>query len=228
MREYGPPGYTVRRALALLPALALLASSSMSTASLLFPNELKTHWSISKLPPSAGQDGCLLCHTKDSGGVGTATRLFAQKLRTKYDLSAGDLGSLDSALDRIEKNADDSDRDGVSDYDEIVVHQTNPSDSASRPAPIPSDGGAGGASSSSASSGGTAAAAGDGNMLDPELSQCTPSETIFPTMEYGCQIGPRSPGSVVVLSLVLAAYGFVSRRRRQERANARRLVGGAS
>jgi uncharacterized protein (TIGR03382 family) len=205
-----------RRAVALLAGWALLVSSSVCAASLPFPKELKAHWAITRLPPSAGQDGCLLCHTKDSGGVGTATRAFAQKLRTKYDLAAGDLASLDSALDRIRKNADDSDHDGFSDYDEIAVHQTNPNDIASLPAPIESDGGAGGVSS--LGSDGPAAAAGAGNIIEPDPSQCTPAEISFPSMAYGCQIGSRSPGSVAALSLALAALSAVSRRRRRERA----------
>jgi hypothetical protein len=85
-------------------------------ASVTYPAELLKHWELQTLPGAPPY--CTLCHTTDSGGTGTATKPFGRAL-----LAAGALGnnvpSFDGALDALEAAGNDSDRDGVSDLDEL-------------------------------------------------------------------------------------------------------------
>ncbi len=63
---------------------------------------------------------CILCHTSDSGGAGTATKPFARTLE-QFGLGAAlDPGLLTSALDQVEACQTDSDGDGISDVDELT------------------------------------------------------------------------------------------------------------
>lgn len=94
--------------------VALVAPSARASVS--YPAELLKHWELQALPGPAPY--CTLCHTTDSGGTGTATKPFGRAL-----LAAGALGnnvpSFDAALDALEAAGSDSDRDGVSDLDEL-------------------------------------------------------------------------------------------------------------
>jgi hypothetical protein len=124
-----------RQMLALCVGLGALLYSSSSSASSSYPNRIKARWAVSGKLPAGGQDGCLLCHTKEAGGLNTATKPFAQTLRQKYNLSGGDDDALLAALDKLKRNADDSDRDGSSDYEEVATAGTDPNDAADKPAP---------------------------------------------------------------------------------------------
>ena len=165
--------------------------------------------------PGGGQDGCLLCHSKEAGGTGTATRSFAVTLRTKYGLLGADLDSLDSALTQSKKNASDSDRDTFSDYEELADFSTDPNDAKSHPAITETGtGGAAGASNSSGAAnatGGTGAAGGAaGSSEEPEPAQCQPSGPVLPIAEYGCQFR-TAPGPDLSWLLGLAGALLVER-----------------
>lgn len=207
----------LRLLLGALTALLLIAPAQLSFASSSYPPRLKSRWAVSGKLPGGGQDGCTLCHSKDAGGAGTATKAFAQTLRTKYGLSGADIDSLDYALEQSRKQGSDSDRDSFSDYDELSSFGTDPNDAKSYPIidePIP--GAAAGASSSSggagpdvASSGGAASAG--GSVDEPEPWQCTPSGPTLPLAQYGCQFRAGVPENISWLAGPLA-LAWVMRR----------------
>jgi hypothetical protein len=188
-----------------------------------YPERVKARWGIAGKLPFGGQDGCLLCHSKEVGGTGTATRRFAQNLRVRYGLTGGDVDVLELALAQDKKNADDSDQDGFSDYDELVSHATNPSDSESHPMVEEGASGAGGSAGSEGvpGAGGTIGAA--GGLGEEELKQCTPTLPIFPEAQYGCQLGAKVPGCLA-FQAVLLSLSCLALQRRKARTR-RRLLG---
>jgi hypothetical protein len=214
-----------RLLLAVLALFALSLSARSSLASSSYPNRMKSRWGISGTMPGGGQDGCLLCHSKETGGTGTATRSFAVTLRTKYGLAGADIDSLDSALAQSKKNQSDSDRDTFSDYEELATFNTDPNDAKSHPAPVET--GTGGEAGASNSSGGTSATGGSaatggagGGSEEPEPSRCGSSGPSLPIAEYGCQFR-GAPGREVSWLLALICGASVTRlriRRRVRRA----------
>lgn len=212
------------RPLAVCLTIGLLAFSGSSFASSSYPNRIKARWAVSGKLPAGGQDGCLLCHTKEAGGLNTATKPFAQTLRQKYDLTGADDDALLGALEKDEKNADDSDRDGFSDYDEIAVHGSDPNDAASKPAPTPT--GTGGEVGASGAGGETVAGGmpSTGGALgagaspgEPEPEFCTPERAIYPTPEYGCRFGSAAPRGFPLVTTWMVGLGLVARRWRARR-----------
>lgn len=103
-------------AFALATALTAFAASRWASASVTYPAELKKRWEVEALPVPGPY--CTLCHLSDAGGTGTISTPFGRAL-----LSAGAVGnsvpSLDGALDALQERGSDSDRDGVSDWDEL-------------------------------------------------------------------------------------------------------------
>lgn len=220
------------RALALLFALVWLLSADPCFASLSYPTRIKDRWAVpGKLPAAGGKDGCLLCHTKEAGGLNTATEPFAVTLRM-YNLSGADDDSLLAALDRDKKNEEDSDRDRFSDYDEIAVHGTDPNDAADKPTPpsgtggtpsgtggagVGGDTGAAGAGPGAGGALGTSGAPSAGGTVDepePEPEFCIAPRKIFPTPEYGCQIGAGSAAGVPLGAALLIGCCLLARRGR--------------
>jgi hypothetical protein len=103
--------------LVFVAALTTLLAPALARASVSYPGELSKHWELDATLP-ASPPYCTLCHTTDAGGTGTAITPFGRAL-----LRTGTLGnnvpSLDGALDTLEGSANDSDRDGVTDIDEL-------------------------------------------------------------------------------------------------------------
>lgn len=100
-------------------ALSSLLAPALAHASVTYPAELIKHWDLES-PLPASPPYCTLCHTTDVGGTGTATKPFGRAL-----VAAGTLGnnvpSFDGALDTLAGNGNDSDRDGVTDLDELLA-----------------------------------------------------------------------------------------------------------
>lgn len=221
------------RGLALLFALSWLLSSDPCQASSSYPKRIKARWAVTGTLPGGGQDGCLLCHSKEAGGLNTSIEPFAVTLRTKYNLGGADDDALLVALDKSKQNADDSDRDGFSDYDEIAVHGTDPNEAADRPTPpsgtggAPSGTGGAGAGGDPGAAGaplgaggvpGTSGAPGAaGSPDEPEPEVCTAAQQIFPTPEYGCQIGAGRFAGVPFGGALLIAGCLLARRGRARR-----------
>jgi hypothetical protein len=78
-----------------------------------FPTFIQQYWDLSYTPP------CTLCHTSPTGGLGTVNTPFGVFMRSR-GLSAYDLSSLQNALDADRYEREDSDGDGVPDYQELL------------------------------------------------------------------------------------------------------------
>ncbi len=96
----------------------ILAAAALLFASPIFPAEVQTHLSLGSAPQ------CTLCHQTLAGGLGTVTRPFGMTLMAR-GCQAGDLVSLDNALDAMAGEPTDSDGDGVGDIAELQAG-TNP------------------------------------------------------------------------------------------------------
>ena len=67
---------------------------------------------------AAREPDCTICHQTNSGGVGTATKPFADYLR-KRRLVRENEDSLRNALRAMQGEGHDTDNDGVTDFDEL-------------------------------------------------------------------------------------------------------------
>ena len=94
-------------------SLLLLFVSTTSFASTDFPTAIEQHLSLDAVP------SCTLCHTNTPGQAGTVTQPFGVNLRENYQVIPRNIALLQSALDDVEANGDDSDGDGVGDIQEL-------------------------------------------------------------------------------------------------------------
>ncbi|MGV3622473.1 MAG: thrombospondin type 3 repeat-containing protein [Archangium sp.] len=78
-----------------------------------YPIAISTKYGIDPPPQS-----CSLCHTGGITGTGTVNTPFGTALRMR-GLVAGNVTSLNTALDTLETDGADSDGDGVTDIDEL-------------------------------------------------------------------------------------------------------------
>jgi len=201
-----------------LVAACLLLVCRPATASIDYPALVKSHWNLKKLPVT-GADGCPLCHTTDPGMLGTANQKFALTLKN-FGLQSLNDNALKAALDKSKSKMSDSDGDGYSDYEELVVYSTNPDDANDHPTVLMGGGGSGtvnssgGGSSSSPEAGAAdtvspgAADAGSDVSAGGSLGECTATEEAYPTLGHGCSFRTGSTGSdanVPLLTAVLAA-----------------------
>jgi hypothetical protein len=200
-----------------LVAACLLMISRPAAASIDYPPLVKSYWGVKKLPVS-GADGCPLCHTTDPGMLGTANQKFALTLKS-FGLQSLNDSALKAALDKNKSKMSDSDGDGYSDYEELVLYGTSPDDANDHPAMPMATGGSGtvnsggGGSSLSAEAGAPDTASAGGadagtDMPDGSLAECTPTEVVYPTLGHGCSFRAGSTGAnanVTLLAGVLAA-----------------------
>ena len=91
--------------------VALHAASSRASET--FPAQIQKDLGLKQKPD------CILCHETDKGEKNTVTRPFGVSMRRIGNLAAGSLGSLDAALQKLEKEGTDSDQDGVPDIEEL-------------------------------------------------------------------------------------------------------------
>ncbi len=217
-----------------LVAACLFLVPRPAAASIEYPILLKNQWAVKKLPVP-GADGCPLCHTTDPGMLGTANQKFANTLKG-FGLAAQNDGELNAALDKNKSMMSDSDGDGFSDYEEIVVDGTNPDDPKDHAAPpvdMPSGSGGSGAvagppddPSATPEAGGASDGVGAGGTddvpPDESLPECTTStELVYPTLTHGCSFGNGNAGSnSTLLAGFLAAYlirrGALAGKRRRD------------
>src|SRR5450432_1815135 len=134
-----------------LVAACLVLISRPAFASIDYPALVKSYWGVKKLPVTGG-DGCPLCHTTDPGMLGTANQKFALTLKG-FGLQSLNDNALKAALDKNKSTMTDSDGDGYSDYEELVVYSTNPDDANDHPTMVPM--GAGGSGTVNPSGGGS-------------------------------------------------------------------------
>ncbi len=98
--------------IALVGFAAITTAETSAEASPEYPSIIAEAVGASSPPP------CTVCHDSPSGGFGTATKLLAKYLESR-GLSASDEGSLRTALAAAKGEKSDSDKDGVSDTDEL-------------------------------------------------------------------------------------------------------------
>jgi len=99
-----------------LLTVAAVTLSSSAAASATFPGALQQQLGL-KSPPYPPL-GCRLCHQTDAGGLKTATKPFGRAVQ-KNGAVAANVPSLIGALNALENDGTDSDKDGVGDIGEL-------------------------------------------------------------------------------------------------------------
>jgi hypothetical protein len=99
-----------------LAALSLLAVSSPAAASVTYPEELRKYLELDAVVGPA--PGCRVCHQDDVGGLKTATKPVGRAL-ISAGASGGNVPSFLAALEALDSEHTDSDRDGSPDLDEL-------------------------------------------------------------------------------------------------------------
>jgi hypothetical protein len=190
------------------PALGLVLTSGHAEASISFPGVIKSHWRIDKLPVPG--DGCRLCHDTDDGG--TVTRLFGRTAKLEH-ASEKDNDSLRRALDAIRQKHYDSDRDDVTDYQEVAVDGTDPNNPREfvepPPPPPPPTGGGGNVSGEGGAGDGGAEAGGEGGA-PPQIGRPVHPDfgSLPPPLEHGCSTSPaRGPVGTRSSFLAMLLFG---------------------
>jgi hypothetical protein len=101
---------------ALLPLLGLLSLAPHARASTTFPEALRKELGLAQIVGPG--PGCQLCHRDDVGGATTAIQPLGRSLLTA-GAKGGSVPSLLAALQTLEQNGTDSDRDGAPDVAEL-------------------------------------------------------------------------------------------------------------
>lgn len=102
----------------------LLALLPLAAASSIYPDTVASDLGMPCTPT------CLLCHTTNSGGDGTATQPFALAMEDRGLTGGSATDLVTSALAAMESDGVDSDSDGVIDVDELAAGD-NPNDATS-------------------------------------------------------------------------------------------------
>jgi hypothetical protein len=172
------------------PAIAVALHVAPAWASETFPARIQKDLGLEQKPD------CILCHETEKGEKNTVTRAFGKSMR-KAGLAAGSLGSLDAALQKLEKDGTDSDGDDVPDIDELRMGR-NPN--AREIVTAPPD-------------------AGPGDAAAPQVIVVEePPPAGPPLMETGCLVAPLRRSTSA--SLLVAGLGLVAlsvRRRHRPR-----------
>src|SRR5438128_7324004 len=98
----------------LVPLAVVLLAAQEARASPGYPTAIVEHLAIFYSPP------CSLCHVEGKTGPGTAETPFARSARA-HGLEGGDVRLVGIALDALMRDGTDSDRDGVSDIQELLA-----------------------------------------------------------------------------------------------------------
>lgn len=96
-----------------LVAFGVFLAPARARASASFPPAIQSHLGAPTPIPA-----CTVCHDTASGGSGTANKAFASTMK-KNGLVAGDVASVNKALDAVATAKTDSDSDGTDDIDEL-------------------------------------------------------------------------------------------------------------
>ncbi|MES2642126.1 MAG: hypothetical protein V4850_21770 [Myxococcota bacterium] len=92
--------------------LSLIASAWASSS---YPGALETELDMPCAPT------CTVCHSTNAGGQGTVVQPFGLAMLDRGLTGAGNIAGLTEALDVMAADAVDSDGDGTSDLDELVL-----------------------------------------------------------------------------------------------------------
>jgi hypothetical protein len=199
-----------RSSLRLPLCLATLAgaffAATPARASEIFPEVIHETWDFDHTIPVQGNQGCRLCHTDEVGGTENVTQRFGRVIKEHYRVEEKQSAKLENALKDIRTRRQDTDGDGVTDFDEIVEDSTNPNDENDfiEPPP-PSEGGAGGETGEAGS-----------RSSETELPPTAPPlefDDLPPPMGHGCAIGGPSRDSLAYGAGLFFALGLWLRRR---------------
>jgi MYXO-CTERM domain-containing protein len=191
-------------------SLSLLSTAALASEP--FPDTIRTRWSVPNRKLPVEGPGCRLCHSRDSGGANTVVTAWGVRIKTTYRVGSarqGGTNALERALDTMKANGDDTDRDRVSDYEELAKDITNPSDPQSRRPPdvVPSEGGAGGED-------GAGGGQNEGGApSEPPLQPLPPLPPLPPPLGHGCSVPARPSGDGWLALAALALFGSAARRR---------------
>jgi hypothetical protein len=100
-------------------SLLILAAPGLAAASPTYPGLIDTDL---KLSYDLGTTHCTICHTSNSGGVGTATQPFGQAMRAA-GLVLENPTALQTALNTLQADGHDSDCNGTPDIEQIQAGQ---------------------------------------------------------------------------------------------------------
>ena len=98
----------------LVPLAVVLLAAQEGRASPGYPTAIVEHLAIFYSPP------CSLCHVEGKTGAGTAETPFARSARA-HGLEGGDVRLVGIALDALARDRIDSDRDGITDIQELLA-----------------------------------------------------------------------------------------------------------
>jgi hypothetical protein len=99
-----------------LPCMLLASFARPAAASATFPEALRGKLELAQVAGPA--PGCRLCHQDDLGGLKTATKPLGRSL-LKAGAAGASVPSLLAALDSLQAQGTDSDRDGTTDIAEL-------------------------------------------------------------------------------------------------------------
>jgi hypothetical protein len=97
----------------------VLLSTSSAQAVAIFQTTVQSTLALDYAPD------CILCHDDENGGPTTVNRPVGRTVMRTYGLVAYDTQALIVILGKMRDARDDSDKDGISDIDELKAH-TNP------------------------------------------------------------------------------------------------------
>ena len=167
-----------------------------------FPGVVESTWGITsaELAKAVGDSmGCLLCHSDETQTAGKKVTTRVGNWLFGKGLTAYDDATLKSLLQQSEKDGQDSDGDGVSDYQELK-DGTNPNvENAAPPPPVQTDGGE----------------ASDAAVLP--VTEPSPTETSPPLLQTGCSLGhdSRHDSNIGWMTASLVALLLFGRRERR-------------
>ena len=101
---------------AVTTAALLFFGASTAHASAAFPAAIQTHLALGAAPQ------CSICHMNGQTGFGTVTTPFGVAMKARL-LVAGDVASLNTALDKMVTDKVDSNGDGTTDIDALKAGQ---------------------------------------------------------------------------------------------------------
>lgn len=101
-----------------LASMLLATLARPARASATFPEALRSKLGLEQIAGPA--PGCRLCHQTDVGGLKTATQPLGRSL-IKAGATASSVSALLAALDVLDQQGTDSDRDGTPDIEELVA-----------------------------------------------------------------------------------------------------------
>jgi hypothetical protein len=208
--------------IALAVALAVTTLERSAGATDNFPAVIERYWGLSLMQlvkSVGGQKGCLLCHSDESETMGKTVETPVGHWFKDNGLVKLQATTLQQLLVKNYNSKQDSDKDGVPDYAELV-RGTNPNvpDRPSKPPPTHADAGSGG--KAAVVDGGPVSTfdAASSSVAQPPPP---PSQNLPPLLQTGCNVSHESTRGLsgVAACAVLAGLSLLRRHARRRLAS---------